>query len=106
MDLTTDFCGISLRNPFLLAASPCTDDEGMVRNAFEAGWAGAVLKTTSIPGQEVSLVYPMMSEVTSFPNPPGLLPGGEALRRRTHQVTANASCAITPPVIRSAASTG
>jgi uncharacterized protein (DUF58 family) len=37
------------------------------------------------------LVYPMMSEVTSFPNPPGLLPGGEALRRRTHQVTANAS---------------
>jgi uncharacterized protein (DUF58 family) len=37
------------------------------------------------------LVYPMMVEVHGFPNPPGLLPGGEALRRRTHQVTPNAS---------------
>ncbi|MHC5035694.1 MAG: NAD-dependent dihydropyrimidine dehydrogenase subunit PreA [Planctomycetota bacterium] len=63
MDLSTEFCGIRLRNPYLLAASPCTDDEEMVRNAFEAGWAGAVLKTTSVPGQEVSLVYPMMSGV-------------------------------------------
>jgi uncharacterized protein (DUF58 family) len=33
----------------------------------------------------------MMSEVHAFPNPPGLLPGGEALRRRTHQVTPNAA---------------
>ncbi len=37
------------------------------------------------------LVYPMMVDIRSFPNPPGLLPGGEALRRRTHQVTPNAS---------------
>jgi len=37
------------------------------------------------------LVYPMMVEVRAFPNPPGLLPGGEALRRRTHQVTPNAA---------------
>jgi uncharacterized protein (DUF58 family) len=37
------------------------------------------------------LVYPMMVEVRGFPNPPGLLPGGEALRRRTHQVTPNAA---------------
>ncbi len=37
------------------------------------------------------LVYPMMAEISAFPNPPGLLPGGEALRRRTHQVTPNAS---------------
>lgn len=37
------------------------------------------------------LVYPMMVDVRGFPNPPGLLPGGEALRRRTHQVTPNAS---------------
>jgi uncharacterized protein (DUF58 family) len=33
----------------------------------------------------------MIVEVGSFPNPAGLLPGGEALRRRTHQVTTNAS---------------
>jgi uncharacterized protein (DUF58 family) len=37
------------------------------------------------------LVYPMMVDVRGFPNPPGLLPGGEALRRRTHQVTPNAA---------------
>jgi len=37
------------------------------------------------------LVYPMMVDVRSFPNPPGLLPGGESLRRRTHQITPNAS---------------
>jgi uncharacterized protein (DUF58 family) len=43
-------------------------------------------------GPTVSLlVYPMMVEIQSFPNPPGLLPGGEALRRRTHQVTPNAA---------------
>jgi uncharacterized protein (DUF58 family) len=33
----------------------------------------------------------MMAEVEGFPSPPGLLPGGEALRLRTHQVTPNAS---------------
>jgi uncharacterized protein (DUF58 family) len=37
------------------------------------------------------LVYPMMFEVRSFPSPAGLLPGGEAIRRRTHQVTPNAA---------------
>jgi uncharacterized protein (DUF58 family) len=37
------------------------------------------------------VVYPMMVDVHAFPSPPGLLPGGEALRRRTHQVTPNAA---------------
>lgn len=45
----------------------------------------------SVPEKDSLLVYPMMVEVRGFPNPPGLLPGGEALRRRTHQVTPNAS---------------
>jgi uncharacterized protein (DUF58 family) len=45
----------------------------------------------SIPSQESLLVYPMMVDVRSFPNPPGLLPGGEALRRRTPQITSNAA---------------
>jgi uncharacterized protein (DUF58 family) len=44
-----------------------------------------------IPIHDSLLVYPMMVEVRGFPNPPGLLPGGEALRRRTHQVTPNAA---------------
>jgi uncharacterized protein (DUF58 family) len=41
--------------------------------------------------QETLIVYPLMWDIRSFPNPPGLLPGGEALRRRTHQITPNAS---------------
>ncbi len=45
----------------------------------------------SFPSQESLLVYPMLVEVNSFPNPPGLLPGGEALRRRTPQITSNAA---------------
>jgi uncharacterized protein (DUF58 family) len=41
--------------------------------------------------EDALLVFPMMVEVQSFPNPPGLLPGGEALRRRTAQITSNAA---------------
>jgi uncharacterized protein (DUF58 family) len=41
--------------------------------------------------QDSLLVYPIMFDVFSFPNPPGLLPGGEALRRRTPQITSNAA---------------
>jgi len=47
--------------------------------------------STQIPAKDTLLVYPMMVDVQYFPNPPGLLPGGEALRRRTHQVTPNAA---------------
>jgi len=40
---------------------------------------------------EELLVYPMLVDIQNFPNPPGLLPGGEALRRRTQQITPNAA---------------
>ncbi len=62
-DLSIDFCGVHFANPFLLSAAPPTDDLDMVRAAFEAGWAGAVLKTTSVETEKVDLVYPMMSAV-------------------------------------------
>jgi uncharacterized protein (DUF58 family) len=45
----------------------------------------------TMPSAGSLLVYPMMFDVYAFPSPPGLLPGGEALRLRTHQVTPNAS---------------
>lgn len=45
----------------------------------------------ALPVEESLLVYPMLAEVTNFPSPAGILPGGEALRRRTHQVTPNAA---------------
>lgn len=43
------------------------------------------------PNQDALLVYPPMFDIFSFPNPPGLLPGGESLRRRTPQITSNAA---------------
>ncbi len=64
-DLSIDFCGVRFRNPFVLSAAPPTDDLDMVRAAFDAGWAGAVLKTTSVESEPVSLVYPMMSAMHS-----------------------------------------
>ena len=61
IDLSTTFCGVKFENPFILAAAPPSDDLDMVREAFKAGWAGAVLKTTSIESNPVPLKYPMMS---------------------------------------------
>ncbi len=40
---------------------------------------------------ESLLVYPLLVDIHDFPNPAGVLPGGEALRRRTPQVTPNAA---------------
>ncbi|NUM49396.1 MAG: DUF58 domain-containing protein [Anaerolineales bacterium] len=44
-----------------------------------------------LPVEETLLVYPMMVDIQTFPNPPGVLTGGEALRQRTHYVTPNAA---------------
>jgi len=52
---------------------------------------GLFPKEETLAEQDTLLVYPMMVEIKGFPNPPGMLPGGEALRRRTHQVTPNAA---------------
>jgi len=43
------------------------------------------------PAKESLLVYPLLVDVYEFPSPAGVLPGGEALRRRTPQVTPNAA---------------
>lgn len=37
------------------------------------------------------VVYPFTATLADFPLPAGVLPGGEALRRRTHHVTTNAA---------------
>jgi len=62
-NLRTRFCGIEFENPFLLAASPCTDKIEMVCRGLDSGWAGAVLKTTSVEGTPVDLAYPMMTSL-------------------------------------------
>jgi dihydropyrimidine dehydrogenase (NAD+) subunit PreA len=59
--LSVNFCGVKFENPFVLAAAPSTDNADMVARGFEAGWAGAILKTTSVESEVVSLAYPMMA---------------------------------------------
>lgn len=59
--LAVDFCGLKFINPFTVAASPPSDSREKVERAFEAGWAGAVFKTTSVESEVVDLVYPMMA---------------------------------------------
>ncbi len=45
MDLKTSYLGITFDNPFVLASAPPAANGDMIRRAFEAGWAGAVIKT-------------------------------------------------------------
>ncbi len=63
--LKTDFFGIPLENPFILSAAPSTDEISIVSRGLESGWAGAILKTTSMPETRVDLAYPMMSSFGS-----------------------------------------
>ena len=60
-DLSIDFLGIHLDSPFILSASPSTDELEIAYNGLKAGWAGVILKTTSVEGNPVPLKYPMMS---------------------------------------------
>ncbi len=45
----------------------------------------------NIPSRQHIVVLPLTSPIRAFPLPSGRLPGGEALRQRTHQITPNAS---------------
>ncbi|MCP5102335.1 MAG: FAD-dependent oxidoreductase [bacterium] len=59
--LETDFFGRTIRSPFLLSAAPPTDGLEQMKLAYEAGWAGGVMKTAfdnldiHIPGQYMHL---------------------------------------------------
>jgi len=45
MNLQSEFCGLTLENPFLLASAPPTASIEMIDRAFKAGWGGVVTKT-------------------------------------------------------------
>jgi dihydropyrimidine dehydrogenase (NAD+) subunit PreA len=59
--LESDFFGMTIRSPFLLSAAPPTDGLDQMRLAYEAGWAGGIMKTAfdglpiHIPGQYMHL---------------------------------------------------
>jgi len=45
VSLETDFFGRTLRSPYLLSAGPPTDGLEQMTMAYEAGWAGGIMKT-------------------------------------------------------------
>lgn len=45
MNLSIEYLGKRFENPFVLASGPPTANAEMIKRAFEAGWAGAVIKT-------------------------------------------------------------
>ena len=45
VSLETDFFGRKIRSPYLLSAAPPTDGLNQMRKAYDAGWAGGVMKT-------------------------------------------------------------
>lgn len=47
-DLSVEFAGLKLMNPFMLASAPPTATGEMIQRAFEAGWAGAVTKSIAL----------------------------------------------------------
>ncbi len=59
--LDVKFAGKEFINPYILAATPCTDEVEFIDKAFDAGWAAAITKTTSIEGTTVDLAYPMIT---------------------------------------------
>jgi len=44
-NLSVDFCGKHLINPFILASGPPTRDYDSISQAFAKGWAGAITKS-------------------------------------------------------------
>jgi dihydropyrimidine dehydrogenase (NAD+) subunit PreA len=57
VSLQAEFFGRPLRSPFLLSAAPPTDGYDQMKKAYEAGWAGGIMKTAfddvpiHIPGE-------------------------------------------------------
>ncbi len=63
VDLGTEFCGLRLVNPFLLASAPPTANGNMIKRAFELGWGGAVTKTIPPDDMELRDVSPRLKAV-------------------------------------------
>ena len=62
-DLSVEFAGLRLMNPFILASAPPTAKGEMIQRAFDAGWAGAVTKTIALePARDVQ---PRLARLTA-----------------------------------------
>lgn len=67
VDLSCEFCGVRLENPFLLSSSVVASTYDKMARAFEMGWAGACFKTICnfIP-REASPRYSALSSQEGF----------------------------------------
>jgi dihydropyrimidine dehydrogenase (NAD+) subunit PreA len=67
--LGAEFFGAPILSPFLLSAGPPTDGYEQVRRAYDAGWAGAVMKTAfdGVP-IHIPAAYMVPFESTTFGN--------------------------------------
>ena len=85
MPLTADFFGRAIASPFLLSAAPPTDGYEQMRKAYEAGWAGGVMKT-AFDGVEVHIPsrYMFAFDRTTFANCDNV--SGHALERVCREV--------------------
>jgi len=61
--LNVDFCGVKLKNPFILASAPPTTTGEMIMRAFDAGWGGAIIKTLVPEGEVVKNVAPRLASL-------------------------------------------
>jgi len=65
VSLATDFFGRPIISPYLISASPSTDGLEQMTRAYEAGWAGGVMKTAfdnvpiHIPGEYMFAFNPL-----------------------------------------------
>jgi dihydropyrimidine dehydrogenase (NAD+) subunit PreA len=65
VSLATDFFGRPIISPYLISASPSTDGREQMTRAYEAGWAGGVMKTAfdnvpiHIPGEYMFTFNPL-----------------------------------------------
>ncbi len=63
-DISCDFCGIKLENPYLLSSSVVSSTYEMVSRAFDMGWAGAAFKTISLI--DIHEASPRFSAIKNF----------------------------------------
>lgn len=59
-DISVDFCGLHMVNPFVVAASPSSDGLEKEIMALEEGWGGIVFKTVSVDARRPKLAEPNM----------------------------------------------
>ncbi len=86
VSLETDFFGRTIRSPFLLSAAPPSDGYEQMKLAYEAGWAGGIMKT-AFDGVDVHIpgAYMYCLDEKTYGNCDNV--SGHSLRRVCAEIT-------------------